>query len=159
LILILQPIVQTVFSPLAGRLSDKVEPRIIASIGMAATVAGLSFLAFLNETTTLEFIYVSLFILGFGFAFFASPNINAVMCSVERRLYGVASGTLGTMRQVGQMLSMGITMLILTAFMGRAQITPEYYPLFLQSTMIIFTTFAALCFIGIFASLARGKVQ
>ena len=55
--------------------------------------------------------------------------------------------------------SMGITMLILTAFMGRAQITPEYYPLFLQSTMIIFMTFAALCFIGIFASLARGKVQ
>lgn len=159
LILILQPIVQTIFSPLAGRLSDKVEPRIIASIGMAATVVGLSFLAFLNETTTLEFIYFSLFILGFGFAFFASPNINAVMCSVERRLYGVASGTLGTMRQVGQMLSMGIAALVFAMIIGRVQITAEYYPLFLSSVRISFAIFAVMCLFGVFASIVRGRVR
>jgi EmrB/QacA subfamily drug resistance transporter len=37
LILVAQPVVQTIFSPFAGRLSDRVEPRIVASIGMSIT--------------------------------------------------------------------------------------------------------------------------
>ena len=73
---------------------------------------------------------VSLILLGFGFAIFSSPNTNAVMSSVEKRFYGVASGALGTMRVTGQMLSMGMTMLIFAIYIGRVQITPEYYSLF-----------------------------
>jgi EmrB/QacA subfamily drug resistance transporter len=49
LILVPQPIMQAVFSPLAGWLSDRVEPRIVASAGMAFTVVGLMALAFLGE--------------------------------------------------------------------------------------------------------------
>jgi len=98
LILVSQPIVQALFSPLAGRLSDRIEPRIVASIGMALTGVGLSLLAVLDEKTTFRFITASLVILGFGFTLFSSPTINAVMSSVENRFYGVASGTLGTMR-------------------------------------------------------------
>jgi MFS family permease len=90
--------VQALFSPLAGRLSDRIEPRIVASIGMALTGVGLSLLAVLDEKTTFGFITASLVILGFGFTLFSSPTINAVMSSVENRFYGVASGTLGTMR-------------------------------------------------------------
>jgi hypothetical protein len=37
-------------------------------------------------------------ILGCGFALFSSPNTNAVMSSVERKFFGVASGSMGTMR-------------------------------------------------------------
>jgi hypothetical protein len=81
------------------------------------------------------------------------------MSSVEKRLYGVASATLGTMRLTGQMLSMGIVMMIFAVTMGSTQITPEYYPKFLQSTQLAFSIFSALCLIGIFASLARGKVR
>ena len=51
-------------------------------------------------------------LLGFGFALFSSPNTNAVMSSIDRRFYGVGSATLGTMRLTGQMLSMGIAMVI-----------------------------------------------
>jgi EmrB/QacA subfamily drug resistance transporter len=159
LILISQPIMQAIFSPFAGKLSDKVEPRIIASVGMALIVVGLSFLTFLNEKTTLEFIITSLLIIGFGFALFSSPNANAIMSSVEKRFFGVASGTLGTMRLIGQMLSMGIAMLIFAIYIGRVQITPEYYLSFLKSAKVAFTTFSILCFIGIFTSLARGKMR
>ncbi|MFQ6067642.1 MAG: MFS transporter, partial [bacterium] len=109
--------------------------------------------------TTLEFIVASLILLGFGFALFSSPNTNAVMSSVKKRFYGVASGTLGTMRLTGQMLSMGIVMLIFATYIGRVQITPEHYPLFLRSMKAAFPIFAFLCFGGIFASLARGKVR
>ena len=159
LILVAQPIVMVVFSPLAGRLSDKIELRIVASIGMAFTTIGLFLFSFLNERTTLEFIVASLIIIGFGFALFSSPNTNAVMSSVEKKFYGVASATLGTMRLTGQMLSMGIAMLIFAVFIGRVEITPEYYQPFLKSVSIAFIIFSALCFAGIFASLARGKVR
>lgn len=159
LILVAQPIVMTIFSPFAGRLSDRIEPRIVASIGMALTFVGLALFAFLSEETSLGFIITSLIILGFGFALFSSPNTNAVMSSVEKRFYGVASATLGTMRLTGNMLSMGIVMLLFVIYIGRVQITPEYYPLFLNSVKVAFIIFAILCFGGIFASLARGKVR
>jgi len=92
-------------------------------------------------------------------AFFSSPNTNAVMSSVEAKTYGVASATLATMRQVGMMLSMGIAMLTFTIYIGRVEITYEYYSVFVNSMKIAFVIFAALCFGGIFASLARGKVK
>ncbi len=72
---------------------------------------------------------------------------------------GVASATVGTMRLVGQMMSLGISMLVFSLLIGRVQITSEHYASFLQSANTIFVIFAVLCFGGIFASLARGKVR
>jgi len=158
-ILVFQPVLMAVCSPFAGRLSDRIEPRIVASTGMALTAAGLFLLALLQENTTLEFVIADLIILGLGFGLFSSPNTNAVMSSVEKRFYGVASGTLGTMRLTGQMLSMGIAMLIFAVHIGHTQITPEYFPLLLRSTRSAFILFGILCSGGVFASLARGKVR
>jgi MFS family permease len=159
LVLVAQPIIMAVFSPAAGRLSDKIEPRIVASIGMAFAAIGLFLFTFLSSDTHLGFIIAGLMLLGFGFALFSSPNTNAVMSSLEKRFYGVGSAMLGTMRLTGQMLSMGIAMVIFALHIGSARITPDYYPLFLTSVRIAFTIFSALCFGGIFASLARGKVR
>jgi EmrB/QacA subfamily drug resistance transporter len=159
LILISQPVVQALVSPFAGKLSDRIEPRIVASIGMALTGAGLFLLAVLDEKTAVIFIIMSLAILGFGFALFSSPTINAVMRSVENRFYGVASGTLGTMRSMGMVFSMGITLLLFSIYIGEVRITPEYYPAFLKCARMGFAFFGVLCLGGIFASLARGKVR
>jgi EmrB/QacA subfamily drug resistance transporter len=159
LVLVAAPVMQAIFSPLAGRLSDKIEPRIVASLGMGLTVIGLIFFIFLGNATSLWFIIAGLIILGFGFALFSSPNTNAVMSSVEKRFYGVASATLATMRQIGMMFSMGMVMLIFAIYLGRVQITPEYYAPFLSSLNTAFIIFTVLCFGGIFASLARGKVR
>jgi EmrB/QacA subfamily drug resistance transporter len=159
LILVAMPAVQAVFSPLAGRLSDRIEPGVIASMGMALTTAGLVFFVFLNGETSLEFIMGSLILIGFGFALFSSPNTNAVMGAAPKTAYGVASATVATMRQVGMVFSMGIAMLMFALHIGRVEITPEYYPAFLESMKTSFIIFAVLCFGGIFASLARGKVR
>jgi EmrB/QacA subfamily drug resistance transporter len=158
-ILVFQPVVMAACSPFAGRLSDKMEPRIVASMGMALTAFGLFLFGFLQGNTSLEFVIADLILLGFGFALFSSPNTNAVMSSVEKRFYGVASGTLGTMRLTGQVLSMGMAMLIFAVHIGHAQITPEYFPLLLQSTKSAFILFGILCSGGTLASLARGKVH
>ncbi len=132
-ILVAQPVVQAIFSPFAGRLSDRIEPRIVASIGMSLTAFGLGLLILLNNQASILFIVVVLFTLGLGFALFSSPNTNAIMSSVEQQFYGVASGTLATMRITGQMLSMGIVMLIFALHIGDVPITPEEYPSFMGS--------------------------
>jgi MFS family permease len=159
LILVAMPAMQAIFSPLAGRLSDRIEPRIIASAGMALTTIGLAIFIFLNEKTPLELIISNLALMGFGFALFSSPNTNAVMSSAPKTAYGVASATVATMRQIGMVFSMGLAMLMFALYIGRVQITPEYYPLFQESMKTSFIIFAILCFGGIFASLARGKVR
>ena len=90
---------------------------------------------------------------------FASPNVNAIMSSVERKFLGLASGTLATMRILGQMFSMGIAMLIFALFIGKVQLSPLYYPLFLKGMTVTFSILALLCGLGIFASLARGRMR
>ncbi len=159
MVLISAPLMQAIFSPLAGRLSDRIEPRIMTSFGMALTTIGLCLLIFVGEGTSLGFIIVSLVLLGLGFGIFAAPNTYAVMCSVENRSYGVAAASLSTMRQSGAMLSMAIVMLLFALFLGKVQITPAYYTQFIKSMNVAFIIFAVLCFGGIFASLARGKTR
>jgi hypothetical protein len=59
---------------------------------------------------------------------------------------------------LGNMLSMGIATLIFSLHIGRVAITPDCYPAFLKSIDTAFATFGMLCVLGIFASLARGKM-
>jgi EmrB/QacA subfamily drug resistance transporter len=159
LILVAMPAVQAIFSPLAGRLSDRIEPRLIASTGMLLTTVGLVLFIFLNEETSLKLIIGNLILIGFGFTLFVSPNTNAIMSSAPKTAYGVASAVVSTSRQVGLVFSMGIAMLTFALYIGRVEITPEYYPLFQQSMKTSFIIFAALCSGGIFASLARGAIR
>jgi EmrB/QacA subfamily drug resistance transporter len=159
LVLVAGPVVQAAISPLAGRLSDRVEPRIVASIGMGLTVVGLVSFTFLGSATPLGLIVVGQVLLGAGFGLFSSPNMNAIMGCVERRCYGIAAGTVATMRMVGQMFSMGIAMLLLALFVGRVQITPSQHAGLLAAMRVAFVVFAALCLGGVFASLARGRLH
>jgi len=159
IVLLTQPITMAVFSPVAGKLSDRIEPRILASAGMALTTVSLLLFSSLSEQTAINFIAANLLLMGLGFGLFSSPNTNAVMSSVEKKFYGVASATLATMRSVGQMLSTGIVTTIFAVYMGRVQITPESFPVFIKSVNLVFIIFSALCFVGIFASLARGKLR
>jgi EmrB/QacA subfamily drug resistance transporter len=149
-VMLVQPALQTLFSPLAGRLSDRRDPQAIASTGMALTSAGLFMLNFLGGDTSLFYVMAALALLGLGFAFFSTPNTTAAMNSMEKRYYGVASSLLSTMRVLGQMLSMGISMIVFSIFIGRVRITHENAPEFLHSMKILFLVFALLCFAGIF---------
>jgi len=158
-ILISQPVVMALLSPVSGRLSDRIEPRIVASMGMGITALGLFFFTLLNEHTALSSIVIILIFIGFGYGLFSSPNTNAIMSSVDKRFYGVASGSVATMRLLGMMISMGIATVILTVFVGRVQITAETYPSFVKGVRAAFIIFSALCVAGVFSSLARGSLH
>ena len=148
-----------IVSPFAGRLSDKYDSLILSSLGMGLTAFGLFLFVFLDQTTPLWYIIVVLIILGIGFGLFSSPNINAIMSAVDKKYYGVASGINSTMRLLGQMLSMGIAMMLFSIIIGQVEITPANYPQFTQSLHWAFIFFTVMCVAGIFASLARGKKE
>ena len=158
-ILLAQPIVQAVFSPLAGKLSDKIEPGVIASVGMAMIAISLLALVFLGYQTSLPYIVGALMIMGLGNALFASPNSNAIMGSVEKKYYGVASGMVATMRTVGMVISLAFAAVLFSVFIGRAEISPDNYPALLKSIRVAFASFSGLSAIGIFFSIARGKIR
>ncbi|MCL6634910.1 MAG: MFS transporter [Peptococcaceae bacterium] len=159
LILLAQPVIMALLSPFAGTLSDRVEPRLVASWGMGLTTLGLAVFSFAGRGTPVWLIMANLALLGTGFALFSSPNSNAVMGSVDKRFYGVASSALGTMRLVGQALSMAVATLVIDLYLGSAQLTPANAPLLMRSLKTSFIIFAATCFCGVFASLARGNVN
>jgi MFS family permease len=159
LVLVVQPVVMALFSPLAGRLSDRVQPRIMASAGMALVTSGLAGLFFLRESTPVSYVYACLAVLGLGFAFFSSPNANAIMSAVEPRHYGVASAALGTMRLMGQTFSLSVTAVVFALYIGSVPITPEVYPHFMTSFKVALAFFTLLCGLGVAASLARGDLK
>lgn len=158
-VLVCQPIVMAVLTPFAGKLSDRVEPRIVSSVGMGLTGASLFLFSMLSPSTPFPAVLANLSFLGLGFALFSSPNTNAIMSSIDKRFYGVGSGIQATSRMVGQAFSMGFVMLVFAVFLGRAQITPSLYPAFLKSAKLLFLFFAILCGASISVSLARGNVR
>ncbi len=157
LILVFQPILMAITAPIAGRMSDRFDARIIATAGMATVTIALFTLTFLNVNTPITDIIIGLVVLGLGFGLFSSPNTNVIMGSVERKFYGVASATVSTMRLIGQTMSIGIATLVFALFIGRVQITPSQYPALLESIQLCFVIFTILCFVGIFVSWYRGN--
>ncbi len=155
LIMISQPVMMALLSPLAGKLSDKRDPGVIASFGMGMTAMGLILLCFANENTPVYSIVLLLLLMGTGFGLFSSPNSNAIMSSVEKHHLGIASGVVGTMRMIGQTMSMGIAMMLLALYIGVQKITPSTYHGLMHSMKTGFIIFSLLCILGIFASLAR----
>lgn len=156
LVLLIQPCVMALFSPKAGALSDRVQPRIVASIGMALNAIGLLAFTILDQNTPIWQIGVIFAIIGLGFALFSSPNNNAIMGAVSPNYYGVAASVLSVMRLIGQAMSMAIVTLILSMYTADA-VSSNYLDDLLRGFSITFFIFAVLCVIGVAASLARGK--
>lgn len=158
-VLLVQPVMMALLSPWAGRLSDRHEPRVVASLGMALSAAGLLVLWALSARAPIAAMMAALAIVGTGFALFSSPNSNAVMGAVSRAQYGVAAAVLSSMRLIGQALSMAVVTLILGARVGGARLDATVVPQLLASERLAFALFTALCVLGVFASLARGRVH
>lgn len=155
LILISQPILMAVLSPMAGRLSDRVSSHKLASLGMALSSLGVFSFVFISEEYPIWLIICNLIIIGIGFAFFSSPNTNAVMACVEKKDYSVASSILATMRSMGHTSSMAIITFIVATYLGSIKLT-EADPATLVSMMrTAFIVFTIICTVGIFLSLKR----
>ncbi len=159
LILLAQPVIMAVFSPLSGSLSDRIEPRLVASLGMGLSAVSLLGFAFLRPNSSVWMVIALQAVIGLGMALFVSPNTNAIMSSVQPRFYGIASSIMATMRLAGQALSMAVVTMIISIFIGNAVLSSSTASGLVSSMHTSFLVFAILCALGVIASLAWGQVS
>lgn len=157
IILIVQSLVQSLVSLKSGKLSDKMSATFLTTLGMAIIAVGLVGLCFITETTSYYYLVVMLVLLGLGFGIFSSPNTNVVMSSVEKKNYGLASATLGTMRLTGQSFSMGIAIMAISLMLGNVKLSSSVSMELISSMRITFVIFFVLCVFGVYASSVRNK--
>ncbi len=157
LVLFIQPLLQAIFSPVAGRVSDRIHPKKVASFGMAVSCVGIVLLIVESIYVGMWLIILALVMLGLGFALFASPNTNAIMSVVDRSQFGVASSMIATMRTIGQVFSMGIVMSVFALMIGKVQMSQVVYEKFSGSLQAIYIIMVIISVAGIFASLVKNK--
>jgi EmrB/QacA subfamily drug resistance transporter len=159
MVLISASVLMAIFTPVSGRISDRIEPRLVSSVGLLLNCVSLILLIFVGSGTALWYVILALVIYGIGIGLFSSPNSNAIMGSVEKRILGVASGTLGTTRTAGMMLSMGIMMVLFSVYVGQSEITRELYPEFLDSMRVGFIIFSVIGALGLITQMAARNVS
>ena len=157
LIMICQPVLQAILSPIAGRLSDKKSPAAIATIGMACSACALGMFAFVNEQTSVMYIMAGLLLTGVGIGLFSSPNTTVIMSSVSSKDYGVTSSVISTMRSLGQSVGMALLTVIINYTIGNTPIAEVMPDVLVRNMQISFTVFASLCFVGMLFSMQRRK--
>lgn len=158
-IIISEPIVMALFSPIVGKLSDRIQPRYLATIGMGLCASGLFALTFLTATTPIWYIVAVLIWVGFGFSFFSSPNMNTIMGSVQKSQYGQASGLASSMRIFGQIVSMTIITIFFASLFKGESVDAVANDIFLTAIKFGFLTFALINLTGIYFSITRGNVK
>ena len=160
MVMLAQPLMSALISPLAGRLSDTViEPRVIATLGILLTGIGLTMLSALEPLTPLSYVTSCLILTGIGFSLFSSPNASAIMSTVDKRAYGAAGGAVATMRVLGQLASMAIVAIAFALTIGPVEIEPSTYLKLAQALDLSFMFAAVLCIPAMLCSLARGRVR
>lgn len=161
LILIFQPVVMTIVAPIAGRLSDKFSPRLLALVGMSITGASHAILASININSSVYLVVFCLILNGVGFGLFSSPNANAMMGAIGTKNYGRAGSAIAVMRVVGQMSSMAIVALVFGLLIGPRALDAAVFPQLNTAIQICFMVGACLCCLFIITSIqvTRRKYQ
>ncbi|WP_027965992.1 MFS transporter [Halomonas halocynthiae] len=102
------PLTVMVVGPLAGRLADRLNPGLLASMGLGLLLSGLVALAQLSDGASMLDIVWRMALCGIGFGLFQSPNNRELMGCVSRERSANASGIMGTTRTVAQSLGVAV---------------------------------------------------
>ncbi|WP_051261688.1 MFS transporter [Desulfovibrio inopinatus] len=152
-ILVIQPLTQSILSPVCGRLADRYAPGIMVTVGMLMCICGLGWASTFDDTTALSSIYCMLGLVGLGIAFFVSPNMKMIMRSVDHKDYGVATAVTGQTRIVGMTVSMVAISMVISIVVGDKVLSPDTFPDFNQAMQLVLQGSCALGALGMAISL------
>lgn len=161
LVMLFQPVVQVIATPIAGKLADRFDPKYLVTVGMVLTIAGLVTLAALGffGTDFITYIAAAQFTIGLGAALFSAPNTTAIMSSVPKKEYSTASGVVSVVRQIGMLFSMAICMASISLIVGGTELLgPAMHAQFISAMQAAMLISAGLAVIGVFFSWFRGTV-
>jgi MFS transporter, DHA2 family, multidrug resistance protein len=110
------PLMTALIAPIAGRLSDRILPERLGSMGLVILAIGLACVALMGPNPSSVDIGWRLAICGFGFGLFQTPNNRTMIAAAPRERSGGASGMLGTARLLGQTLGAALVALFLARY-------------------------------------------
>lgn len=108
LMLMALPLALSLASPISGRLSDRIGPRLLTIAGLVTIAVGLFGVSFTTPTTPPLQMLACLMLVGAGVGLFQSPNNSTVLGHTPPEALGVASGLLAVMRTLGQTAGIAI---------------------------------------------------
>lgn len=156
---LIQTVIMMLLSPISGRLSDRYEPRIIATIGCFIFSFGYFILYLASVKASIDMVWTALVILGLGFGLFSSPNNNATLGSVTKDVLSMASVLLTLARNLGNMLGTVVVLTLMSFAIGDSVIQPENYEQLLWVVQTTFVLSLVVTFVAGFVSLSRGKLH
>jgi EmrB/QacA subfamily drug resistance transporter len=104
--LMIVPVSMFIFSPISGKISDKIGFRFLSTLGVLVITGGLYFMSNIGVNSSTAFVATGLGIVGTGFGIFSTPNSSALMGSVTKGQRAITSGILATSRNMG--ISVGV---------------------------------------------------
>ena len=118
----------SICGPVGGRWADRdrfggITP---VTIGLVLQGAALVMLTTLTPTTSYVMLALILVVMGVGGGLFWSPNTSTTMGAAPRNRLGVASATLGTMRNVGMVCSFALALAVAAASMPPALVNAVF---------------------------------
>ena len=158
-LMMLQAITMAIVAPFAGRLSDRFEPRIIATTGCLVMSCALMVLQHVDVDTSLHIIGAALMTLGFGFGLFTSPNNNAALGSVDKARLSIASALLSLSRLMGNMTGSAGVLLLVSIIIGNVELEPSQYRALLKVIRWVLSASCIYALSGAWFSYARGNVR
>jgi MFS family permease len=165
LILTATPISMAIFSPLAGRLSDRWGSRGLSTFGLVWLAISLVAATRLAVDTAFVLVALTLFSVGSGLSIFQAPNTAAILRSVPPGRAGVGSALVGQARNLGMALGIGTTAAIISINLQGQDImsipgtlTREQGELFIAAMRpALLTVVGLVALAGAAASWARGQ--
>ena len=110
ILMIPQALMVTVAMPIAGRIVDKVGPKLPLIFGVLLTAYSLHYFSSLSLLSDYTFIAIGLMMRGFGISFIMSPVTSAAINSLKPEEINLGSGMLNVIMQTGG--TFGIAMLV-----------------------------------------------
>ncbi|BDQ33927.1 MFS transporter [Pseudodesulfovibrio portus] len=156
-ILVVQPLVQSVLSPLCGRLADRYPPEPLVTAGMLLSMAGLGWASTFDAATSMASVIVMLAVMGVGIALFVSPNMKTIMGSVPPKSYGVATAITGQMRIIGMTFSMVAISMVISVIIGDRVLDTDVFDLFNRVVKVVLGGGCVVGALGMLLSLAASR--
>lgn len=118
LVLLAGPTVTVVISPVAGRISDIVGPRVLTPLGLSVIAASFYALASLAQDAPTGMVWLFLATSSAGSSLFNPPNQSAIMGAASLDRLGTVSALIPTLRNVGLIVGIAVAEAVFVATSG-----------------------------------------
>jgi EmrB/QacA subfamily drug resistance transporter len=156
-LMLLQAMMMALLAPIAGRLSDRFDPRIPATLGCLMFASGFLILALLDQDSGNLHVAIALLVMGSGFGLFSSPNNNGALSAVPTEKLSIGSSLLNISRTLGNMMGMAVVVFLFNIMIGNEKITPEQYPALMSLLKLAFALCCGYALMAGWRSWSRGK--